>query len=149
MSNIVEQINDGIKSTVATAVGVDWSELNYVIDVEKNDFKTNRKRYGVHPLEMDTVPGILKHYNVDHVFEVILTHDYINMVNDTDQRAKTFLLYDKFDEIYKDLFRTKAGLPAIVLNIGTFSAQPPEYLTEDSIAILRTRFTVTYRQSIM
>jgi hypothetical protein len=147
--NIVEQINDGITTVITTTLGVTYSELSYLINVEKNNFKANTKRYGVRPLAANTTEGITRVYTVNHSFQVILTHDYFsNPSNDQDQRDKTFLLYDKLDEIMKNLFINKAGLPSIVLNIDSVSIAEPEYFDDEKVLVLRADFNVKYRQAV-
>lgn len=147
--NIVEQINDGITTVVTSSLGVGYSELSYLIDVEKNNYKSNAKRYGVRPLGANTVDSITRVYTVDHTFQIVLTHDYFsNPSNDQDQRDKTFLLFDKLDEIMKNLFINKAGLPSIVLNIDSVSIIQPEYIEDDKVVILRADFNVKYRQAV-
>lgn len=146
--NIVEQINDAITATVSTSVGVGYSELSYLIDTNKNNFKANAKRYGVRPLDGNTVDGITRVYTLDHTFQIILTYDYTpHPTNDQDQRDKTFLLYDKLDEIMKNLFINKAGLPTIILNIDSVSIAQPEY-ADENVVILRADFNIKYRQAV-
>lgn len=147
--NIVEQINDGVTSEVASALGAGYSELSYLLDVQKNNFKTNTKRYGVRPLSGSTASGVTRQYTLDHSFQVILTHDYFsNPSNDQDQRDKTFLLFDKLDEIMKNLFINKAGLPSIILNIDSVSIAEPEYFDEEKVVVLRADFNIKYRQAV-
>lgn len=147
--NIVEQINDGITTVVTSSLGVGYSELSYLIDVEKNNYKSNTKRYGVRPLSGSTTSGITRNYTLDHSFQIILTHDYFsNPSNDQDQRDKTFLLLDKLDEIMKNLFINKAGLPSIVLNIDSVSIAEPEYFDEEKVVVLRADFNIKYRQAV-
>lgn len=148
--NIVEQINDAITARIGTVLGAPYQELNYIISVNKNNFKSNAKRYGVKPLEASTVSTITRVYTLDHVFEILLTHDYIpNPANDQDQRDKTFLLYDKMDEIFSDLFCSKAGLNNIILNINELNMAEPEYSVSESVVVLRSKITVKYRQALV
>lgn len=148
--NIVEQINDAMTSRIATVLGVNYQELNYIINVSKNNFKSNAKRYGVRPLAATTASTITRVYTLDHEFEVVLSHDYIpNPANDQDQRDKTFLLFDKMDEIFKDLFCSKAGLNNIILNIDEINMAEPEYSVAESVVILRSKLRVKYRQALV
>ena len=150
MANIVEQINDAIKSQVSTTLGASYSELDYVIDVAMNDFRNETKRYGVRPKfgADDFAGGIKGHYNANQEFEVILTHDYVNRDSDEDQRAKQFILLDAVDSILKDILLSKAGLPAIILNISAFIIEEPEFLDEDNLSVQRISFNVKYRQAL-
>lgn len=146
--NIVEQINDGISTRMATVLGGTFSELNFLIDIEKNNFKSNSRRYGCRPLAGSSTSGITNHYTLDQEFEVFLSHEYIvNPSNDQDLRDQTFFLYDKYDELLKDLFTSKAGLPNIILNIDSISLSEPDYSVKD-LVILRGQFNVKYRQAV-
>lgn len=147
--NVVEQINDAITTEVSTTLGVNYAELNYLLDVEKNNFVSNAKKYGVRPLSASTTEGVTRFYTLDHAFQVILTHDYApHPANDQDQRDKTFLLFDKLDDLMKNLFKNKAGIPNIILNIDSVSIAEPEYFDEQKVLVLRADFNVKYRQAL-
>lgn len=149
MANIVEQINDAMTSRISTVLGATYSELSYVINVEKNNFLGNKKRYGIRPMDSNTVSGLTRNYNMNQLFNVVLTHDYLNLSNnDTDQRDKTFVLYDQMDIIFKDLFLTRAGIPAIILNIEEINIDAPEYVEASSLIILAAQLTIKYRQPL-
>lgn len=146
MATIVKQINDAVEARITIALP-DYALLNYKIDVAKNNFVTNNKRFGVVPLDADPAPTILKHYSLDHNYLITLTHGYINQqTNDADQREKTFVLYDATDKIYIDILNTKAGIPNIILNIRSISLAEPEYLEDEKVVILRSLVQVRYRQ---
>lgn len=146
--NVVEQINDAITARVSTILGVSYKELDYLINVEKNNFKANASRYGVRPLSSSTVSGVTTYYTFDHEFELIIMTDFKpHPVNDQDMRDKTFILYDKLDEIFKDLFCSKAGLNSIILNIDSMDMDEPDYL-EDNVVVIRTKLNVKYRQAV-
>lgn len=147
--NIVEQIKDACITRIGTVLGSPYAELNYTLDVHKNNFKSNAKRFGIRPLSGSSVGGVTNYYTLDHEFEVILTHDYLPAVNsDADQQAKAFLLYDKMDEIFRDLFCSKAGLNSIILNIGQLEMEEPEYTVAESTVVLRSKLTIKYRQAL-
>lgn len=146
--NIVEQINDGIKTRVTTVLGATYSELDYVIDITMNSFRQNSLRYGVRPLSGGSVDGILRHYNALQTFEIILTDDYVNQDDDTVQRSKQFLLFDKHDDILKDILLKKAGVPSIVLSIESFNFPDPEFIDEENVAVQRMQLGVRYRQEL-
>ncbi len=149
MSNTVEQINDGLKARVAAVLGATYSEMDYVLNVELNAFVGNEKRYGVRPLGGSATDGITAHYNAVQTFEIILTHDYVNRDDDTDQRAKSFLLFDAHDDLLKDILLKKAGVPSIVLSVESFNYPDPEFLDEENVAIQRMQLEVRYRQSLL
>lgn len=147
MSTIVKQIAEAIESRILAKTS--YRELDYKLDITKNTFKGNKKRYGVIPKAGSTVEGVNKVYTMDHGFEMILTTSYVNASNnDADQIAKTFDLYDKADIIFKDVFLSKAGLPTIILNIVGIGLAEPEYIGEHHLIVLRSEFTVKYRNSL-
>ncbi len=149
MSNLVEQIADSMESQIALVIDGAYAELDYKFDVSKNDFFNNKQRYGVIPQGGATALSITKVYTVDQSFEVILTHDYINVnKTDEDQRRVTYELFDQLDEILKQLFRSKAGLPNVILNIGEFTISDVEFKEEESLAVVRCQLLVTYRNAI-
>ncbi len=148
MANIVEQINDALTSRVSTTLGVTYSELNFLTEVDKNNFKSNAKRYGVRPLSGESVAGITRVYTLDQEFEILLTHDWVpNPSNDQDKRDKAFLLLDKMDAIMKDIFLSKATLPNIILNIDNISLDEPDYEI-DNVVVIRAQFNIKYRQEV-
>lgn len=148
MSNIVEQISDGLKTIIAAKLGSTWEEIEYTFDIEKNKSRGNAKKYGVHPLEAVSAFGVTRVYTFDQIFDLILTHDYKNRNNDDQQKEKLFLLYDKMDDLLREVYLRKAGVPAIVLNIAPIGMDEPEFLDDDKVIVLRAKITIKYRQSI-
>lgn len=149
MSNLVEQIANAMESEISGVIGAGYAELDYKYDVTKNDFFNNKQRYGVIPQGASTALSITKVYTLDHSFEVILTHDYINKdKTDSDQRRVTYELFDKLDDIFRQLYRSKAGLPNIVLNIPEITIAEPEFFEDESLVVLRAQLLVTYRNAI-
>lgn len=147
MSTLVEDINTALNGEVSAAIGVAYTALKNVLTVENNSFIHNDKKFGTKPLFARTSNvGIVGHYTLDQDFQVILTHSYKNNgVDDQDQRDKTFLLYDKMDEIFKRIYRKKVGLPATVLNIDNITMEAPEYIERHKVVVLRSSVTITYR----
>ena len=148
MANIIEQINDAIEVRVLAVLGSPFLELDYVIVVDKNHFLNNKQRYGVRPLAGDSILTVTNTYTANQVFEIIITHDYVNQNDDTDQRAKMFLLQDKVDSLLKDIIKTKVGLNNIILKIDEFVIAEAEFIEEESLVIQRLQLTVQYRQAV-
>ena len=147
MTDVVKQIAEAIEGRILAKTS--YKELDYKIDITKNTFRGNKRRYGVIPKAGTTVDGVNKVYTMDQGFEMILTTSYINAShNDADQIAKTFDLYDKADVIFKDVFLSKAGIPTIILNIVDIRLAEPEYIEEHHLIVLRSEFTVKYRKSL-
>lgn len=148
MANVVEQINNAITSRVTNVLGSTYSQLDYILDVSKNQFFGNKRRFGVRPLSGASVIGVTRQYTIDQEFEIIITHDFVNVTNDSDQRAKQFILYDQMDSIFVDLFLTKANIPNIILNIEAITLGEPEFNLDESLAVLRSQIVVKYRQAL-
>lgn len=146
MSNYVSQIRSAIETRLSTVLGVTYSELDYKLDVLKNNFRSKKKGYGCIQGDIFNVTGPLKHVTVDQTFTVILTDDFVNVSkNDANAITVAETLADKMNDIYVDLQQTKIGLATIILNIVLDSVDEPEYDFEDNIAIVRGNFTVKYR----
>jgi hypothetical protein len=147
MTNIVEQINDAFEGLISTTLGVDYQELDYKWSVESNNFRQNSKRYAVVPSSAGTVSGIIRNYTLDHDFQVILTDNYISSNNNDDaKQTAVFLLYENLDDIIKEVFNKKLGLPSIVLGIGALTMDDVEFL-EEKVVVLRALFTIKYRNA--
>jgi len=147
--NIVEQIKDAMELRIVAVLPSTFSELKYKLKVEDNHFEENSKKFGVRPLEANSVPGVTQSITLDQEFEIILTDNYINLdISDEEQRIKTFNLYDRLDTIYTDLINTKAGIPLIVLNIPSLTISQPEYLEDDNVVALRAQILIKYRRSL-
>ena len=150
MANIVEQINDSLLTEIAAAVGSTFSQLDYVHNVEKNQFRNQEKRFGVRPLGGIQVSGVTREYTIDQEFELILTTDYLDRDGnaDLDQVAQSLLLCDKMDDILVRILRTKVGIPTIVMAVSGFTLDDPVFIEEAKVVVQTTRVTVRYRQSL-
>lgn len=148
MSNIVEGINDDLKTVVTNSVGAGWSELDHVYDLEKNSFRTNFQRYGVIPDSAVQSLSISKYYTMEQNFIVILTDRYMDRSrNDTDKKATVFTLFNKMDEIFKEAYLTRIN-NANVVNIKELAMDTPEFLEEEKMVVLRATFTIIYRNQV-
>jgi hypothetical protein len=156
MSNFVDQIYDAFMSTIETVLDTNvvvvadkFKPLDYVVEVEKNHFEGNKQKYGVLPLGYERQSGPLGSLTVDQVFQVVLVDSYINVAkNDSAEREKARNVFAKMDDISKEIYNTKIGLPNLVQFVDHVSADDPEYNEEDKIVILRGNFLVKYRRSI-
>lgn len=149
MSNIVEQIITAGKSQLSTTLGASYSELDYVIELEKNNFRNRTTRYGFIPLGADTGESVInKVYTLDHSFQIILTQPTFNRQNDAGLISATNTLYDKMDDIFKDFMNKKLGLNTIILNIQEPSIEEPEYLEDNDLVALRGNVVIKYRQPL-
>jgi len=150
LSNIVEDINDSLLTEIAAAVGSTFKQLDYVHNVEKNQFRNQAKRFGVRPLGGVQVSGVTREYTIDQEFELVLTTDYLDRDGngDADQVAQSLLLFDKMDDILVRILRTKVGIPLIVMAVSGFTLDEPLFIEEAKIVVQTTRVIVRYRQSL-
>lgn len=146
MSNVVEQIINAFESTISTELGSTYKELSHKYNVLKNHSRDNDKMYGVVPLGGDGNTGVVKKVTLDQVFQVILTHGYIDRDDSSDKEEKVLLLFDKISEIYKAAYNKKLGIPSVVLVVSEFTINEPEFEEGNNLIVLRTDFTIKYRE---
>ncbi len=140
-------ITSSIKTIVQTVLGADYKELNYSIEIPKNSFKGNEKRYSVLPKSFNENSGVIGFINIEQEYELILTDMFINKsMSDKDQRTKTENLQDKIILIYKEIVKQKAG-SATCIQVKDLSVSDPEYL-DTSIILLKATFKIKYRTQI-
>lgn len=148
MSRITE-ITSNIQSRVASVLGTEYSELNYIIDHSKNRYEGNSKRYGVIPNPAFEVDGEVGTFTVDHEFLIKLTDSYTNgpesQINDALQYAVVQQLQDKALTIYDDLTVNKALLGTGVLIVTNLNIQAVEFIEEQKVAYLEFLITIRYR----
>lgn len=144
---IATDLRDSVRTRMAAVLGVDFSELTNVTEIEKNAFKGANKRYGVVANEISEVLGSTCHLTVDQNFEMVLTNGYFSNVkaSDSDKRGKALELQDLMFDIYKDLKTTKSGSPSLVMQTYNLNIQEPEYLEENHVVAIRATLTIKYR----
>jgi hypothetical protein len=148
MATIVQNILNNVKSTAATVLGATYKELRYVYAIEKNDLRSSEKAYSCRPLSASPAESIVRHYTLDHQFELVLT-DTVGRSDDDSQRFDILhTMYDKADEIFKELVNTKLSLSSTVLNVASPSMSEPEFINDNKLVILRMQFTVKYRSEL-
>ena len=148
MSNLSGQIIAAIGTTVESAV-TSIARLNYVVEVDKNDFEAQDLRYGVRSLGAESDDGPLRQLILNHDYEIILTEGYYNVdPDDIAQMATVDTLHDRMDEIAKQMENTKLGLSSIVHQSQLISMNEPEFLSDEKVTILRATFTIQYRSNL-
>lgn len=148
MSNYVEQILTETKSLIAGELGSDYQLLRFIYDVEKNGLRGAFKAYGVRPLFASTAETVTRVYTLDHQFEVILTDTFARGDNDSQREAALNVMYDKSDEIFKELVNHKINLSNFVLNIFDPTISEPEFLDDNKFVVLRMQYFVKYRSAL-
>lgn len=148
MATFVSQILTQIKAIIAAELGNTYTELPRIYDLSKSDLRRARLGYGVRPLDATPAETVVRAYTLDHGFEIILTDTIAR--DDSDAQRETVLntMYDKADEIFKDLVNQKINLATFVMNVSQPSLSEPEFIDENKLVILRMQFIVKYRSAL-
>ena len=142
---VMEDLKNSINTRLA-ALFPTFQELDYVEEVENNNWNQIEKGYGTRALTANEIDGVNKRYTVNQVYEVILTERYLHSSTDeTHLQSTSFDLRSKCLDIYKDMINTKAGLPSEVMNVHTVLIDEPEVETESKVIIQRMEFSIIYR----
>lgn len=148
MATTVSDIITQVKSIAAAELGATYQELRYVYDVSGNDIRAGKLAYGVRPLEAETVAGVTREYTLNHRFELILTDTIARANSDEDAQAALGTMYNKADEIFRDMVKSKINLASVVLGVFEPSMSEPEFFNEQKLVVLRMQFTVRYRAAL-
>ena len=149
-TTVVTDLRNAMVSEVAAEVGAGWSELAYVNDPQKNNFRQSKQGYGVRALSAIQLPGVTKHVTFEQTFEVVLTKRYIQQaVGDGRARDEALSLQDEMLCIHKRLVNNKAGLPAQVMNVDALTMEDIEFLDDDKVAVLVAQVVIQYRISLI
>lgn len=143
----VSDLVTAMNSEISGVLGSDYLPLAHVINVERNNFRQSNDRYGVLHGAASQLPGVTRNATFIQSFQIILTKGYRDSsVSDGAARDYSMSLYGKMLEIHRQLIKTKAGLPSIVLNVqDTISISDPEYIEEEKVTILRADVEIQYR----
>lgn len=149
MSTTVQSVMTAIETQAATTFGSGWSKLRNVYDLSNLDGRAGNNSYGARPLAAADSPthAPFKTYALNHRFEVILTDRVPERSDDDSISSKIQGLYDKADELYKDMVNTRIGIAAVCL-VNNISIEEPELLEGQQLVALRMQFDVIYRQSL-
>jgi len=148
MANTVEQILTQTKSIITNALGADYQELRYIYDIEKNNLREARLAYGVHPLDAASADTVTCYYTLDHSFEIILTDTFARGDSDAQRETALNTMYNKADEIFKDMVSRKVNLPTLVLNVFEPGLGNPEFLDDNKFIVLRMGYSIKYRSRL-
>lgn len=149
MSAHVQSIVAGMKTIIAAELGAEWQELPYSHDLSKNNKRVKKNGYGVRPLDAASAEGnILRSIFLDHKFEIILTDSVVTRNSDLEISNSLDSLYDKADELFKELVNSKVALPNLVISVSEPSIQAPEIIEAASLVALRLQLKVKYRSDL-
>lgn len=138
----------GISALVVSTLGATYTELAYGVDVARNRFNGGTLGYAVLAGELDQTDGVTRYVTVDQQFEVVLTETYgQSQVGDQAQRTAAHTLYGRIETLYKQIVANKAGVPALVMHVGTLSVSKPEFL-DSNVAVVRATMIIKYRTAL-
>lgn len=136
------EILTSLTNQVADILGPDWSELDHVYKLSDNDGRKT-DGYGVGALGASSVTGTNKAITLDFNFFVVLMKIFTNRNGDYKERVALSGIYDKFEEINKNIFQKKLN-NADVLLVQSIDYGAPERIDKKTIAVA-VSFTVKYR----
>lgn len=147
------QMNDlvtSLEALVQNVAGASYKKLAYLENIEKNNYRTNKERYGVRALVSSEVPGVTKFVTYTQPFEIVLSKGYYQSnVDDSEQIQSGLDNRALILDIYKEAVNTKAGLPSVVMNITDLIIELPEYIEEEKVAVQRATMNITYRLTLL
>lgn len=140
----VASILTDLTTEIGTLLGANWSELDYIYDLEKNNWKNSDKRYGVGVRGGSSVSGTNKAITVDQEFFVVLTETFRNKHDDGNERTVLSDIYNQFDTIKNNIFQSKINNSSSVLVVSELSYEEPTN-PDEGIVSVTMNFIVKYR----
>lgn len=144
---IVQEIQEAIKPIIASVTG--HTQLNYEYDVATNSDRGYSKKYGFIPKGANFAEGRAMGFTtMDHTFQLILTDDFQNKDCDVSQNSVLMVMYDKSQDLLKELQKSRLVLPTPtnkVLLISGLSFDEPEFSGDNSTIVLRLDFNIQYK----
>lgn len=151
IDTIVSDIVDAMNVEISGVLGSSFKELQFIVDVERNNFRQNNNRYGVLHGAASQLEGVTRNLTFSQVFTVVLTTGYQeSALSDEYARDESMRLYGEMLEIHQVLVREKAGAPAVVINVAnTIDIEDPEYLDDEKVTVLRANVEILYRYDLI
>jgi len=140
---IVNTIITNAKSLLSTYL-TGYTQLDYEYDIESNHFKNKNKRYGFIPKNASRSEGTTRSSTFEHVFQLILTTDFNNKSDDTQQRAAVAELFEKTHDMYKIFANNALGASLVEV----VSISEPEVLDDKTVIVLRSDINIKYRYNL-
>lgn len=139
----VSSILTSLSTQIGTTLGATWSELDYVYELERNNFRNGEKGFAIGASSGSNVAGTNKAITLDFGFFVVLTQTHANRSSDSGERSALTTIYDAFENINDDIFQKKLNNSSVLVVQGVeYSA--PEIVNKGTIAV-RVDFTIKYR----
>lgn len=131
---------------VAVLPAYSGKRLKYSYDLENNDSRTAANAYGIGSSSASSVTGTNRSITLDQSFFVVLTRQFGGRDNDADERTKLKEVYDDLENLYRDFFESKLGIPTTVYLVSELSLDEPENIGQNVISV-RMNFTVKHRKA--
>jgi hypothetical protein len=148
MAATVGSIITEIKSVASSKLGSEWKEVPNVYKLSGTDTRRGSKSYGARPLAAGSTGTVTNAYALDHQFELVLMDVFPNKSDSAQAEAVISNLYDKQDEIFKQIARSKINLPTTVMLVSEPQLSEPEFINGQELIALRQQFNVRYRQTL-
>jgi len=148
MANEITDLVSGINTRVLAVLGSEYSELGNIIDVTENPSKGSAKRYGILAGNIDQTEtsGMLGTFTVTQDFTIKVTNKHAtSQAGDGSKRTVMISLLEKCLLIYKDLVKTKAGSPSIVLNVLDGMSTENTFHEDDNVCEATMSIQILYR----
>lgn len=148
MTSKIESIYSGCKTQIQTALGVSYSELLHVYDLEKNTYETAVLRWGLIPERVDFSPTDTRNISQDAYFSLVITDEY-GSIEETDAslRSKQMEIMGKFESVWVRLTQQKAGIASDVMLVSGFSITRADILEKTRIVWMMGQFFVRFRNN--
>tara|TARA_Y100001936_G_C15973559_1_gene612503 strand:+ start:634 stop:1080 length:447 start_codon:yes stop_codon:yes gene_type:complete len=148
---MVSNIKAGIEARIEASLP-EYKKLSYQLDIPKNKFKGNAKRYAVEPLSGNETESTLGAITLDQTFSITLTDSYNSgaksQVNDEVKVDAILSLKDDIITLYKDISNNKKSIDNTVLLINDLNISEAEFIEEEKLAYVTCSFTVKYKINI-
>lgn len=108
-TNLATVLTNNAKAVIQGTLGSDFSELKYFKEVEKNDFYSNAKTFGIRCMDDKLTNEKVGLETLDLQFEIKLTSDFNNRDGDDDERVQELALIQSMEKIRRSLRETKFG----------------------------------------
>jgi hypothetical protein len=144
---IVAEIVEKAKEVIAAEL-LDYSELDYNYALEANECRGKSLRYGFTPSSAVFVEGRqLGFTTMDHTFTITLLDSYNNKDDDAKQRESLDKLYHDMIKLITVFNKRPFTLPSPqnkILLVSGSTIDAPEFIDDNSVAVLRAAIIVRY-----
>lgn len=148
MTTAITTIKESIEGKIESILT--FKKLKHIDDVAKNSFKGGRDRYGVTSgtVTQSSDIGTIRSVTYTITYDVKLTTGFVNKQTENNAEVVIAELQDKMLTVYNDLVNTRAGQPAVVININNFINGAIEILEDDGVVTITSSIDIVFRDSL-